>query len=896
MRFQLPRLASIILSFVIVMPALAQTTITLQEGLLGYIGTTDTKIESAGGGTNQYGANATYGLWSSNTAALVRFPIFVSEGGPVPNGATISSATLSMYKYFGPDSVFQAKRLLRSWQEMQANWNVPVTGTSWQTAGALGAADVLPTADGQGSIGTSAGWMSIDVTSGVQAFSGGTGNYGWRITWVSGTTDPKSFIARDHTSQPTLRPKLTITYTTTASCNFGALRPFDQAPIGGNAISIAATGSTDLEVEHFNCGGPEVAYHDNVPGNAGGQFRTGQDVDIFTSTDPAGGAYVVKNFETGEWLKYTINVAQAGYYDLAIRASNHATTATLHVDVNGVSSSVSVPNTGSWSTFEWHPASTTIYLPGGEHVLTLVMDAQYADVNQIRLTATATPPSCNTGNLRPFDQAPINGNPISVATTGNTDFEAEHFNCGGPQVAYHDNASGNAGAQYRPTEDVDIFSTNDTEGGAYEIQNSETGEWLTYTITIAEERDYQLAVRASNHASDAMLRFDLNGQGTNTSTSVTVPNTGSWNTFAWHTASAGVHLPVGQYTLTLFTEAQYANVNRIRVIATTTPPPPNPTGLLFRSGFEDASILQTPCVAPPDDPQSGGYGNGCWQHLAGPDPTGSEWPFRLLGGRTKFQLIADAPPPGGGAHTASTIDDFMSNSIRVGEGRNGSKALYQEIIQKGGPSTQDTFHLKDSNPPQLYISYWIKLPTELPEQLATGGNRVLFETKTFESLPQTPLDYNWLVEIILDAQGNPQWLVKARYYPGAQKYWQHPVPVSEVPVPIDTWFKVEVFFRRSSNSDARFWISISNPSWPANTQSRRLVDCPNPNIGAYGSPLNRIMITNLYSQQQAMPMRQWVDDLQIWDSFPPPAQGTEPWFDGLYARHDDVNSTNCVVE
>src|SRR4029077_3938287 len=75
----------------------------------------------------------------TNESMMVRFKIFAAEGGPVPDGATITSATLSFYKFLGPDAVVKASRLLKNWSEAQATWNVAATGTPWTTPGALSA-------------------------------------------------------------------------------------------------------------------------------------------------------------------------------------------------------------------------------------------------------------------------------------------------------------------------------------------------------------------------------------------------------------------------------------------------------------------------------------------------------------------------------------------------------------------------------------------------------------------------------------------------------------------------------------------------------------------------------------------------------------------------------------
>ena len=89
-----------------------------------------------------------------------------------------------------------------------------------------------------------------------------------------------------------------------------------------------------IEAENFDRGGEGVGYHDNQSGNAGGQYRTSESVDIIASCDPAGGGYVVNNFQTGEWLNYTVYVPVAGTYEIDLRgASNYGTGAAFHVEV-----------------------------------------------------------------------------------------------------------------------------------------------------------------------------------------------------------------------------------------------------------------------------------------------------------------------------------------------------------------------------------------------------------------------------------------------------------------------------------------------------------------------------------------------------------------------------------
>jgi PKD repeat protein len=193
-----------------------QATVTLQEGLNSYSGSTDTWMWSGA-------ADATYGAehdWqmrlNTTTATLLRFPIFQADGGPVPDGATILSATLSVYKFNGATAgTYNARRLLRPWLESQATWNSAASGSAWAGAGAQGAADVTADGEAQASMGTELGWLSYDVLAIVQAWSGGAANHGFRMRQVAGENQPHDFIAKDHPTQATLRPKLTISYTTT---------------------------------------------------------------------------------------------------------------------------------------------------------------------------------------------------------------------------------------------------------------------------------------------------------------------------------------------------------------------------------------------------------------------------------------------------------------------------------------------------------------------------------------------------------------------------------------------------------------------------------------------------------------------------------------------------------
>src|SRR6185503_19965574 len=86
-----------------------------------------------------------------------------------------------------------------------------------------------------------------------------------------------------------------------------------QTPYIGTPFVVGSSAVT-IQTENFDNGGEGVAYHDLDSTNRGGKFRT-TGVDIESTTD-LGGGYDVGYVKRGEWLEYTIDVQQAGTYDL----------------------------------------------------------------------------------------------------------------------------------------------------------------------------------------------------------------------------------------------------------------------------------------------------------------------------------------------------------------------------------------------------------------------------------------------------------------------------------------------------------------------------------------------------------------------------------------------------
>jgi hypothetical protein len=142
--------------------------------------------------------------------------------------------------------------------------------------------------------------------------------------------------------------------------------------------------------------------------------------------------------------------------------------------------------------------------------------------------------------------SPYTGTPVSVPGR----IQAENYDKGGEGVAYHDTTAGNSSGAYR-SDDVDIRSTTDVDG-AYNVKSVRAGEWLDYTVNIAAAGQYVLDLRVASSGSGGTVHLAVDG--TNVSGSISLPDTGGWNT--WHTVSTtGVTLPAGTHVLTLAIDA-----------------------------------------------------------------------------------------------------------------------------------------------------------------------------------------------------------------------------------------------------------------------------------------------------------------------------------------------------
>lgn len=286
--------------------------------------------------------------------------------------------------------------------------------------------------------------------------------------------------------------------------------------------------------------------------------------------------------------------------------------------------------------------------------------------------------------------------------------------------------------------------------------------------------------------------------------------------------------------------------------------------LLFKSNFGSGVSLGTPTNFYPN-----GSGTGAVQYITGTDKeTGYNWPIKALGATfSGTQLITIDPV------TPSTIGNYISNEIRSVTGPKGKpiNELFQNVKIKGPVGQagsqaplliQRPWTIGDVN--DLYITYWFKFPADLASKLnsevSSGNWRMQFEFKTGGYNNTYAGDYRIATNVMKDTDGKLYWMTKGDNVANGPwpkiDYWRE--DNHAVLVPVDTWFKYEVYWHRSSGSDGRYWAAVNGEV---------IVDHHGPNMGDYNLPITRIFVNNSYSGGYAT-VESHTTGLEIWDGFP----------------------------
>lgn len=194
------------------------------------------------------------------------------------------------------------------------------------------------------------------------------------------TTTASNLAARVHGFYAKVYVGTSLEISNVVSVTVGA-----QLPYQGNIVSIPSQVIEPGHYDYYEGGiGQNISYFDVSAANEAGTFRSPEYVD---AAPTSGEGNTVSYIQDGEWLEYTVNIAQAGTYDLAFRyaSGNTGGGGPFHIELDGntVVSNITVGFTGNnWNVWTTKTVPAVI-LPAGQHVIRLVFDKAGFNIGRI---------------------------------------------------------------------------------------------------------------------------------------------------------------------------------------------------------------------------------------------------------------------------------------------------------------------------------------------------------------------------------------------------------------------------------------------------------------------------------------------------------------------------------
>jgi hypothetical protein len=143
-----------------------------------------------------------------------------------------------------------------------------------------------------------------------------------------------------------------------------------EGPYGGTPAAVPGT----VYAAKYDTGGQGVAYNVTSVNGSANSYRS-DGVDLEACSDSGCGDDIGWT-ASGQWFNYTVNVATAGTYTVALRvAAPAAVTDALHIASGSganLSGDISIPATGGYQ--DWTTVDATVTLPAGVQTLTFDQD------------------------------------------------------------------------------------------------------------------------------------------------------------------------------------------------------------------------------------------------------------------------------------------------------------------------------------------------------------------------------------------------------------------------------------------------------------------------------------------------------------------------------------------
>ena len=238
-----------------------------------------------------------------------------------------------------------------------------------------------------------------------------------------------------------------------------------------------------VQADNYDTGGQGVAYNvTSVNGIANSYRSDGVDLEACTDSGSPGCGNDLGWTGTGQWFKYTVNVATAGTYTVSLRlASPNGVTDGLHIASSSganLSGNINVPATGGWQT--WTTVTATVTLPAGQQTLTL--DQDNGGLN-IRYLSFAAPPPRKAPSAERLRLC------LALCRQLTTTLAGRAWRTTSPRSTATPTATAPTASTWKPPP---------TPAAATTWAGRRGGQWFKYTVNVATARSYTVTLRLAS--------------------------------------------------------------------------------------------------------------------------------------------------------------------------------------------------------------------------------------------------------------------------------------------------------------------------------------------------------------------------------------------------------------
>lgn len=281
-------------------------------------------------------------------------------------------------------------------------------------------------------------WKKVGSVNGIATVKAPTGYETLKNYWKNGGTKPgKDYAIRvmDNLADAYLLENCTVNKAVADALlrqpHTTELKPFAENNVPGfiyaSDYDMGQNGVAYLDldgIEDTHTNGQFVAW------NQGWAYRA-DGVDIESCRDSKTNGYSVGWTAPGEWMKYTIDVAETAAYTLVVRyaSGNAKTVIRFEVDGAAITPDMELKSTGGWVT--WRSAmATNVVLSEGTHVMKVLTVSGGANLNYFQFSS---PKPTNTVDFKAIS-AITSGDGKSINLSVNKDMKDGNMSANGFSV------------------------------------------------------------------------------------------------------------------------------------------------------------------------------------------------------------------------------------------------------------------------------------------------------------------------------------------------------------------------------------------------------------------------------------------------------------------------------